>query len=743
MAALSCNIHSSPNNTNPIQATTQPLDAATMPWRGEDRRIPPAYRIEFATSDEELLHRLSTSVWLAGRQWSAPPWMRTVPQVFGDPSRIPERRLEDLRDDSRVPMTMDERRYTRNKAAIKQITADLGRQMEQARLAQNGAIQPTLAANARALPPSSCPGPTAVVSTGWYDLTTSQPLADGTIKPPAPKKAQSQESSQGPGFGINNTSRVTHQTPSLDTNDAPHRPNVSRASQDTHGERALALPALQSDTGKRKVSNLFQPSLDDSMNDHDAIMASAHLFDLANKISADLDIIVPNETIQLCGLAPIKLLDTQPDEVLELAHQKLHAWPYQNVPTCWRRLYEEASLGKAVHILRTQAELEAERSRTKKRRVGSGGFQEGLLVHTDNPKLTCSEDRDDNTRALTRRAVETDWVTEIVMVLDKALTISGAPGRASTFEAVFQQLEKHIAVDLTEELPHRFGLVHPQPLTTEHPIFRSATALNFEAFQGHLDKDSTPLIIPRTFAHWPAMQKWQDPNYFLRRTLGGRRLVPVEIGKSYTDADWGQEIISIGNYIKTYLVPTNPKEIGYLAQHDLFAQIPSLRKDIVFPDYCYTTPPEPTGAALQTPGLTTTPQLSEPMLNAWIGPKGTITPLHTDPYHNILCQVVGYKYIRLYAPTETPHLYPRGVDEKGVPMGNTAQVDISHVRPRSLGGTTDLDAVRGIREQFPEFEGAAFVEGVLAPGECLYIPLGWWHYVESLSVSVSVSFWWN
>ncbi|KAL8908678.1 MAG: hypothetical protein Q9207_000646 [Kuettlingeria erythrocarpa] len=437
--------------------------------------------------------------------------------------------------------------------------------------------------------------------------------------------------------------------------------------------------------------------------------------DLLERTEAALSAPGPSDPIAQCPASVLALLPSQPDALIALAHSKLHTFAFDAVPACWRRLYTDASVAKAVALIK------------------QGSFEDGGDLGYE-----------------TRSGGDECWIDEAVKVLDMASIMAGAAGREDTVEQIIATLQAH----LHEKQPppprkRRKSARSPDafPVTSQmrgsqipiirHPVTSSITP-SMHAFETHM-KTGHPLLIKEALTHWPAMHErpWSRPSYLLEKTCGGRRLIPVEIGRSYTDAEWGQSIITFKEFLEKYMLPeeaTDASNLGYLAQHDLFAQIPSLRNDIAVPDYCYVDPPPMKGAMeeadLANESKPTPPQLEEPLLNAWFGPAGTVSPLHTDPYHNILCQVVGKKYVRLYSPGETDKLYPRGVEGGGVDMSNTSEVDAE-------GPAEELDA------GFPLFREAEYVETILGEGECLYIPLGWWHYVRSLSVSFSVSFWWH
>ena len=209
-----------------------------------------------------------------------------------------------------------------------------------------------------------------------------------------------------------------------------------------------------------------------------------------------------------------------------------------------------------------------------------------------------------------------------------------------------------------------------------------------------------PIVLTNCVSYWPALDWTLDS---LRRAAG-HRTVPVELGGRYTDAGWSQRLMTLGQFIDQHVQrPATDGPPGYLAQYELFEQIPELAFDVPTPGYCWVGEKDPVHT------------------NIWLGPAGTVSPLHHDPKHNCLVQVMGKKFVQVFAPEETPRLYP-------------------HETPM-LHNTSQVDAERPDLARFPEFAAARHQEVVLEPGDLLYMPPGWWHYVRSLSVSCSVSYW--
>ncbi|XP_018575765.1 jmjC domain-containing protein 5-like [Anoplophora glabripennis] len=229
---------------------------------------------------------------------------------------------------------------------------------------------------------------------------------------------------------------------------------------------------------------------------------------------------------------------------------------------------------------------------------------------------------------------------------------------------------------------------------------------SLEYFHTRYFSTQIPVKLKGCMEHWPATRKWMDVNYLLR--IAGDRTVPIEIGSHYADENWSQKLMTLKDFIyKHYLGYT--ADIGYLAQHNLFEQITELKDDICIPEYCCVSGDYE--------------NITEPDINAWFGPRGTVSPLHYDPKNNILAQVYGTKQLLLFSQSDSPYLYPH--DSKL--LCNTAQVD--PLAP-------DL-------QRYPEFVKCKMYKCLLEPGEMLFIPMKWWHHVTALDKSFSVSFWWQ
>lgn len=537
------------------------------------------------------------------------------------------------------------------------------------------------------------------------------------------------------------------------------------------------------------------------------------------------------------------LVLNSPDRALEIADSKLRVFPFKDVETCWRRLYTDASIVKAC--LRICSECGLSRDKSSNDSHGQVPWLPRLIDDLD-------QIRDGDSGPGMKVVSTSPWLSPVVNVLDKALIMTGAPMRETLAESLLDALQNAISsntgsaasADHPDTLDDDSEASRPAakrrklspPLfppdsirapEIKHPVAR-VSAPSFSAIENHIHSVRTPLVITDAVEHWPARstRPWASRDYWFGRTLGGRRLVPVEIGRSYTDEGWGQQIMEFGEFVDRYIWREDAEgngdgdegpQTGYMAQHDLLSQIPALRKDISIPDYCYIDPPGPEPGTpvylkkrreqqadrqtrdTDSEAMSTTSDHdhgrrdndiashhsaselglpSDPIINTWIGPSWTISPLHHDPYHNVLVQVAGTKYIRLYSPhTPASQIYPKGMESVNESSSSDAK-DGQHsspIRPHSRHGETgpdtgpnpgpgqqpqlidmsntsqvDLAAIElspAESEQWdamwPGFLQAPYVETVLREGESLYIPVGWWHYVRGLKAGVSVSFWWG
>ena len=184
--------------------------------------------------------------------------------------------------------------------------------------------------------------------------------------------------------------------------------------------------------------------------------------------------------------------------------------------------------------------------------------------------------------------------------------------------------------------------------------------------------------------------------------------------------------------------------VAYLAQHQLFEQIPDLLADFDAPEVC-----DAFGGADR--------------VNAWIGTRGTVTPCHFDSYDNVLGQVAGFKFVRLYHEKDAPFMYRHAgawetnrtwpgsqteneaetLDDRALDhRATTIEGDVGGtLRARGAqGNISRVDVERPDHEKFPLFANARHMDVVLGPGEFVYIPARCWHYVRALTTSVSLNF---
>lgn len=211
-----------------------------------------------------------------------------------------------------------------------------------------------------------------------------------------------------------------------------------------------------------------------------------------------------------------------------------------------------------------------------------------------------------------------------------------------------------------------------------------------------------PVVLQGVADDWPAMQRWSPAD--LRERFGHLE-VDVQVGRN-SDALFEQNKTQLRKRMKVAEFVDLVVGGGATNDHYLTANDEMMRKPEFMPLLADigSMPPLCDRSLLHTAA------------SFWFGPAGTRTPLHHDTLMLFHTQVVGRKRWRFVSPLQTPLLYNR--------MGVYSPID--------------LDAPDYAR--YPLLRQAKVLDTVLEPGDTLFLPLGWWHQVSSLELSMSFSY---
>ncbi|KAG8389298.1 hypothetical protein BUALT_Bualt02G0214800 [Buddleja alternifolia] len=113
-------------------------------------------------------------------------------------------------------------------------------------------------------------------------------------------------------------------------------------------------------------------------------------------------------------------------------------------------------------------------------------------------------------------------------------------------------------------------------------------------------------------------------------------------------------------------------------------------------------------------------------VNLWMNNARTRSSTHYDPHHNLLCIISGYKQVILWPPSACPSLYP-------LPL---------------YGEASNHSAIALENPDFSHYPRAKSIDEysqkvILHAGDALFIPEGWYHQVDSESLTIAINFWWQ
>ncbi|WGO99110.1 cupin-like domain-containing protein [Saccharophagus degradans] len=226
---------------------------------------------------------------------------------------------------------------------------------------------------------------------------------------------------------------------------------------------------------------------------------------------------------------------------------------------------------------------------------------------------------------------------------------------------------------------------------------------SFDVFVRDYYSKHLPVVLTKGIQHWQALEKW-NPSYLLQQF--GEKEIEVQFDRDKDplfERNSGKHkkrmlmrefvgLVNSGGDSNNYYMTANNTKNSVSAIESLFDDLGDFGEGY--------RPLEDLKAGTFF----------------WFGPKGTFTPIHHDLTNNMLVQIMGRKKVTLIPAWQVPWLY----NDKGV------------------FSATDFPSVDANR--YPLMKNISPVEVFIGPGDALFIPVGWWHCVESLDVSISISF---
>ena len=240
-------------------------------------------------------------------------------------------------------------------------------------------------------------------------------------------------------------------------------------------------------------------------------------------------------------------------------------------------------------------------------------------------------------------------------------------------------------------------------------------------FENEIFPTNRPAVLRGLLGDWPAVQASRQSlasavDYFKRLDTGrpvGAIVGPPEIkGRFFYSDDFqgfnfGSRTVSISTALDTFVTLAErplPPAIALQAMHvpDI---MPSFLRDNAMPLLDRDIVPR-----------------------VWISNQSMVAT-HFDNNYNIACVVSGRRRFTVFPPEQLTNLY----------LGPLL---------KTPGGTpiSVVDLREPDFEKFPRFREAldSAQESVLEPGDAIYIPILWWHGVESLDpLNILANYWWN